>query len=344
MPCAVPTGRPPGGTRPPRRVAGRPRLPRPPGIRCPPAAHAGPRRPGRVGGCGSAGRGVPFGPSGGAGRCPGALRPVSDRGRRGGRGRLTPAQGLRGGGDQRSGHAGAAPLDGRARTRAPLDAGRVPQRCRRGGRPGRAGTAHRPVRRGVPAARGRRAARLVGRRTRRTGTQDDHDRPLGLVPDVVERRRQQNPFDEPQAVTGFAPRLGHLSSTSRHQGGHIETLGDIARNHQGRTRRNVTTQAVVSEISHFRLPLAGTEWLEIVHVDDLTELEALVDRMNRVSGAKSNHGEATVLAWAEVHGATEECQDWETLSFRGPATAGKAEPRHRQPDGPRHASLLFPGP
>ncbi|GAA2942891.1 MULTISPECIES: hypothetical protein [Streptomyces] len=86
--------------------------------------------------------------------------------------------------------------------------------------------------------------------------------------------------------------------------GKIEILGDIARNHQGRTRRNVTTQAVVSEISHFRLPLAGTEWLEIVHVDDLTELEALVDWMNRVSGAKSNHGEATVLAWAEVHGAT----------------------------------------
>ncbi|MFF1463139.1 hypothetical protein [Streptomyces sp. NPDC058330] len=61
---------------------------------------------------------------------------------------------------------------------------------------------------------------------------------------------------------------------------------------------------MVSEISHFRLSLAGTEWLEIVHVDDLTEREALVDWMNRVSGAKSNHGEATVLAWAEVHGAT----------------------------------------
>ncbi|MEU1211240.1 hypothetical protein ABZ424_01995 [Streptomyces sp. NPDC005790] len=41
-----------------------------------------------------------------------------------------------------------------------------------------------------------------------------------------------------------------------------------------------------------------------MHVDDLTELEALVDWMNRVSGAKSNHGEATVLAWAEVHNAT----------------------------------------
>ncbi|TDU05545.1 putative nucleic acid-binding protein [Streptomyces sp. 846.5] len=86
--------------------------------------------------------------------------------------------------------------------------------------------------------------------------------------------------------------------------GKIEVLGDIAQNFQGGARRNVTTQAVISEINHFQLPLAGTEWLEIVHVDDLSEIEALVDWMNRVSGAKSNHGEATVLAWAEVHNAT----------------------------------------
>ncbi|MGK5533714.1 hypothetical protein [Streptomyces sp. URMC 129] len=86
--------------------------------------------------------------------------------------------------------------------------------------------------------------------------------------------------------------------------GKIDILGDIAGHWGGSSRRNVTTQAVISEISHFRLPLAGAEWLEIVHVDDLPEIEALVDWMGRVSGAKSNHGEATVLAWAQVHGAT----------------------------------------
>lgn len=83
----------------------------------------------------------------------------------------------------------------------------------------------------------------------------------------------------------------------------IDLLGLIAQ-HCGRTpRRNVTTQAVVSEISHYGLPLAGLDWLEVVHVDDLAEIEALVAWMARVAGAKSNHGEATVLAWAEVHRA-----------------------------------------
>lgn len=86
--------------------------------------------------------------------------------------------------------------------------------------------------------------------------------------------------------------------------GKIEVLGDIAQNGQGCARRNVTTQAVMSEISSFQLPLADTEWLEVVHVDDLSELEALVEWMSRVSGSKSNHGEATVLAWAEIHSAT----------------------------------------
>ncbi|WP_329134604.1 hypothetical protein OG552_19385 [Streptomyces sp. NBC_01476] len=84
--------------------------------------------------------------------------------------------------------------------------------------------------------------------------------------------------------------------------GKIEILGDIAQNGQGCARRNVTTQAVISEINSYRLSLADMEWLEVVHVDDLAELEALVAWMSRVSGAKSNHGEATVLAWAEIHG------------------------------------------
>lgn len=84
----------------------------------------------------------------------------------------------------------------------------------------------------------------------------------------------------------------------------IDVLADITRNGCGAARRNVTTQAVISELSLYRLPLAGLEWLEVVHVDDLAEIGALIAWMSRVSGSKSNQGEATVLAWEEVHSAT----------------------------------------
>lgn len=110
----------------------------------------------------------------------------------------------------------------------------------------------------------------------------------------------------PQQPSPPAPLLIWDTSPLLHaiKAGKIEILGDIAQNWRGAARQNVTTQAVISEINHFQLPLVGSEWLEIVHVDDLPEIEALVDWMNRVSGPKSNHGEATVLAWAEVHNAT----------------------------------------
>lgn len=85
--------------------------------------------------------------------------------------------------------------------------------------------------------------------------------------------------------------------------GKIDVLADIGQNGCGASRRNVTTQAVISELDLYKLPLAGLEWLEVVHVDDLRELQALVEWMRRVSGAKSNEGEATVLAWAQVHNA-----------------------------------------
>lgn len=71
----------------------------------------------------------------------------------------------------------------------------------------------------------------------------------------------------------------------------------------GAPRRNLTTAAVLDEIAHHRLPVTGLDWLETVHVDGLDELAALVDWMGRVSGQKSNQGEATVLAWAQVHNA-----------------------------------------
>jgi predicted nucleic acid-binding protein len=85
--------------------------------------------------------------------------------------------------------------------------------------------------------------------------------------------------------------------------GKLDVLGDTARTWQGGGRRNVTTQTVVDELSTYGLSLANADWLEIVHVDHLNELTALVKWMDQVSGSKSNEGEATVLAWAEVNGA-----------------------------------------
>lgn len=83
--------------------------------------------------------------------------------------------------------------------------------------------------------------------------------------------------------------------------GKLDVLGDITRTWQG--VRNVTTQTVVDELSTYGLSLASADWLEIVHVDHLNELTALVKWMDLVSGSNSNEGEATVLAWAEVNGA-----------------------------------------
>ncbi|WP_033324478.1 hypothetical protein [Streptomyces yerevanensis] len=70
----------------------------------------------------------------------------------------------------------------------------------------------------------------------------------------------------------------------------IDLLADMARTWNGTPRRNVTTQTVLDEISRYSLPLAGLDWLEVVHVDHLEELAALVKWMDLVSGQKSNEG------------------------------------------------------
>lgn len=80
---------------------------------------------------------------------------------------------------------------------------------------------------------------------------------------------------------------------------HADTLSDICSHY-----RNVTTSAVLQELDYYDLPTQTLTWLEIVHVDGLDELQALVEWMGRVGGSASNQGEATVLAWAAVHGAT----------------------------------------
>ncbi|SDT72257.1 hypothetical protein [Jiangella sp. DSM 45060] len=76
----------------------------------------------------------------------------------------------------------------------------------------------------------------------------------------------------------------------------LDVLGDIASGW-----KNVTTAAVIEELETEGVALPG--WLDVVHVDGLAELVALGSWLQRVSAGARNRGEATVLAWAEVHGA-----------------------------------------
>jgi predicted nucleic acid-binding protein len=48
---------------------------------------------------------------------------------------------------------------------------------------------------------------------------------------------------------------------------------------------------------------SSPDWLDVVHVDALAELVVLSDWIGRVSSATHSKGEATVLTWAQVHGA-----------------------------------------
>lgn len=102
----------------------------------------------------------------------------------------------------------------------------------------------------------------------------------------------------------------------------IDRLGELAITRHGAARRNVTTAAVLSEITYHGLSTNQLTWLDVVHVDDLAELDALVRWMQLVSGQKSNHGEATVLAWAEVHNATAVIDD--TDARRAAQKAGQS--------------------
>ncbi|EST37170.1 hypothetical protein N566_14430 [Streptomycetaceae bacterium MP113-05] len=77
----------------------------------------------------------------------------------------------------------------------------------------------------------------------------------------------------------------------------------MAHSWRGTPRTNITTATVIEEITRYALPVAGLDWLDVVDLDDLDELTALVRWTELVSGHIANRGEATVLAWAEVHGA-----------------------------------------
>ncbi len=70
--------------------------------------------------------------------------------------------------------------------------------------------------------------------------------------------------------------------------------------------RHVMTAAVVEELARHGLRQNVTDCgFEIVHVDGLTEIVALARWVDRAGATEDhNRGEATVLAWADVHGAT----------------------------------------
>jgi predicted nucleic acid-binding protein len=71
--------------------------------------------------------------------------------------------------------------------------------------------------------------------------------------------------------------------------------------------RRVTTQAVSSELANgpevvvdaFR----AAAWIEVVPVDDLAELRAVIRFANMLSAGERDLGEATVLGWSQVNGA-----------------------------------------
>ncbi|MGF1651717.1 MAG: hypothetical protein ACFCUP_00150 [Actinomycetales bacterium] len=81
----------------------------------------------------------------------------------------------------------------------------------------------------------------------------------------------------------------------------LDVLGDLAAGPVEESWRNVTTTAVWSEVRDADRPPG---WLEVVHVDDLPELQALFRWQARLSSGVRDLGETTVPAWADVHGAT----------------------------------------
>ncbi|WP_219471719.1 hypothetical protein [Nonomuraea rhizosphaerae] len=98
----------------------------------------------------------------------------------------------------------------------------------------------------------------------------------------------------PRTFVWDASALHHAAAADR-----LDVLGTIVS-----SWRNVTTAAVLEELTGNGLSVVGQNWLEIVHVDGLTELVLLAQWVSVFSCADHNRGEATVLAWAEAHGAT----------------------------------------
>ena len=76
----------------------------------------------------------------------------------------------------------------------------------------------------------------------------------------------------------------------------VDVLGDLAS-----PWRNVSTATVNGELRRNGLHLAAP-WIEIVHVDEPDELRASFAWGQALGAGPRDLGEATVCAWAELHG------------------------------------------
>lgn len=81
----------------------------------------------------------------------------------------------------------------------------------------------------------------------------------------------------------------------------LDVLGELAAGPADARWHNFTTAAVVEELAGYGGSVP--DWLEVVHVDAIGDLIVLSEWVGRVSSATHSQGEATVLAWAERHGA-----------------------------------------
>jgi predicted nucleic acid-binding protein len=103
----------------------------------------------------------------------------------------------------------------------------------------------------------------------------------------------------PRVLVLDASPLNHFARV-----GELETLRILLKDH-----RCVTTKAVQGELRKGAAVHPGIgdaldlDWVEIVNCDELDELYLFSQYLNRLGNLLRNAGEASVLAWAEAHGA-----------------------------------------
>ena len=107
------------------------------------------------------------------------------------------------------------------------------------------------------------------------------------------------------------PALRHAIAVGR-----VQDLLDFADQTGECDGRHVTTAAVVRQLSLLDLAVPGR--LEVVSLDDPREVEALARWLDRTSSGAVGRVQATVCAWAEVHGAAAVLDDRGTRRVAAP--------------------------